>query len=153
MIVKIVPDWQVDPLIRRDHRRSIEGRAFHDVQLVFWPNATCDCESRYNVFVASNLLRNNIFADPNVPADRITRPVPGFTFTMPENPGPTAPPLEHSTSTPVMCPPSRMSLLTLVLVQRPNDCCFAALTRYVASGPWRSAFSMKNVLCPYVWFF
>jgi hypothetical protein len=148
MIVKVVPDWQVDPLIRRDHRRSVEGRAFHDIQLLFWPNATCDCQSGNCMFMVLNLLRNKIFADPNVPAERITRPVLGFTFTIPEKPGPTAPPLEHSTSTPVTCPPSRMSLLALVLVQRLKDFCFAALTRYVASGPWRSAFSMKKVLWP-----
>lgn len=100
-----------------------------------------------------SLLRNSNFAEPKVPAERMTRPVPGVTLTLPVYPAPTEPPCEHSNSTPVMWPPVRISLLALVLVMRWKFGLFAAVTRYVARGPWRSAFSRKNVLRPYVWFF
>jgi hypothetical protein len=77
----------------------------------------------------NSLLRKSTFADPNVPAERITRPMPGVTLTTPDTPGPTEPPFEHSSSTPVTWPPVRTSLRALVFVNRLKPFRAAALRR------------------------
>lgn len=82
---------------------------------------------------------------PNAPADTITRPVPGVSFTVPEYPDPA----EHETSTPVACAPVRTMRSTAVLVhsEKTSEPRAAAEVRYVAKGPARCP--LANMNCPW----
>jgi hypothetical protein len=45
MVVQVVANWQIDPLIGRDHRWTIDNRVLHDVELICWTDAACASQS------------------------------------------------------------------------------------------------------------
>lgn len=77
---------------------------------------------------------------PNAPAETITRPVPGVSFTVPVYPDPA----EHETSTPVAWAPSRTMRSTAVSVHSEKVSRAAAEARYVAKGPPRCPLENMN---------
>jgi hypothetical protein len=44
MVIQIVSDRQINPLVGRNHGRSVNLRVVDDLQLISGANAACDCE-------------------------------------------------------------------------------------------------------------
>lgn len=86
MVVEVITNGKINPLIGCYHGRSVDSGILDDFQLVRWAYTTCKALATHTclAFGFEDSLRKSTLADPKVPADKITRPVPGVTFTVPE---------------------------------------------------------------------